>query len=623
MMRPAHDDRTVRTPDVSGGERQGVVPLLTVRGLSRRFAGLEALRDVSVDVAAGEVLAIIGPNGAGKTTLLNIVSGALRPSAGSVELHGRPIAGLPAHRVSRAGVARTFQSLELFKHLTVFENVMTGGVAHTCVGVIASMLGLPAVRRQRATLEAEALDTLRLVGLDARADELAGSLPAGQQRLLAVARALASGGELVILDEPGAGLNQTEKLHLAEVIARLPGRGKTVLFVEHDMTLVGRLADRIVVLNHGRKIAEGSPDEVRNHPRVIEAYLGVKTPVVRATGAGFGDARASTASDAAVASVSPGDGPRGRATTGTTVNGPADGEGPVATRVVDGARSDALPMLRVTDVEVAYGGLRALQGVSLDVHRGEIVALVGANGAGKTTLLKAVARVAPLACGSIAFEGTDLARQTPAAIVRAGISMVPEGRELFSSLTVWDNLVLGRYAQARRGRAEIDRLTDEVFALFPALAARRRQLAGTLSGGEGQMLAIGRALMSTPRLLMLDEPSLGLAPQIVAEILERLGRLRAGGLTIVLVEQNARAALELADRGYVLETGRVVTTGTGAALLRDPEIASAYLGRAADRLTGAAGPAANSAGHGGNDADDGGARHQGATLTAQSTGRTS
>jgi branched-chain amino acid transport system ATP-binding protein len=239
---------------------------------------------------------------------------------------------------------------------------------------------------------------------------------------------------------------------------------------------------------------------------------------------------------------------------------------------------------------VIYGGLTALDGVSLEVRPGEIVALVGANGAGKTSLLKAISCLVPLARGEIRWDGQDVGARTPEAMVRAGVSHVPEGRELYPSFSVWDNLALGYYPRvveegrlmgglSRRGREELRALADEVFGLFPILAARRRQRAGTLSGGEGQMLAIGRALMSAPRLLMLDEPALGLAPQVVREIMSRLVRLREDGLTILLVEQNARAALPIADRGYVLETGRVVAAGSGAELLRDPEIARAYLGR--------------------------------------------
>jgi branched-chain amino acid transport system ATP-binding protein len=529
-------------------------PVLEVRGLSKRFTGLVALRDVTFDAREREILALIGPNGAGKTTALNIISGALAPTAGTVYFRGRAIHGWPPHAVNHAGLARTFQTLELFSGLTVRENVMAGGVARGAPGVGPSLLGWPSVHRHAGKLYAAADECLRLVGLEEWADAPASVLPAGRRRLLAIARALATDAEVLLLDEPGAGLNPAEKEHLAAFIARLPGHGKTLIFVEHDMTLVGRLADRIVVLDHGELIAEGPPEVVRGHPKVIEAYLGE-----RAATPGHAAARAAPTPEAAV----------GRA---------------------------AAPMLSVKDLDVSYGGLRALRQVSLEVRRGEIVALVGANGAGKSTLLRAISRVVPASAGEIRFEGRSIAALPPAAAVRAGISQVPEGRELFPSLTVWDNLVLGRYARFfgdgglgagiaryRRGARELAEAAEQVFALFPVLRQRRGQLAGTLSGGEGQMLAIGRALMSSPRLLMLDEPSLGLAPQVVRQILDRLARLREDGLTILLVEQNARAALEIADRGYVLETGRVVATGTGRALAADPEISRAYLGRESER----------------------------------------
>ncbi|HEY4958849.1 MAG TPA: ABC transporter ATP-binding protein, partial [Caldimonas sp.] len=219
-----------------------------------------------------------------------------------------------------------------------------------------------------------------------------------------------------------------------------------------------------------------------------------------------------------------------------------------------------------------YGRIPALTGVDLQVAAGELVALVGANGAGKTTLLRAISGVQPASGGEIRFDGRDLARLSARRRVQLGIVQVPEGRQVFGPLSVEDNLLLGAFARGSRDGLE------HVLAMFPALERKRREPAGTLSGGQQQMLAIGRALMARPRLLLLDEPSMGLAPRLVAEIFAQIAGLKAQGTTILLVDQNARAALAIADRGYVMETGRVVLSGPAADLLRDPQVQQAYLG---------------------------------------------
>ena len=236
------------------------------------------------------------------------------------------------------------------------------------------------------------------------------------------------------------------------------------------------------------------------------------------------------------------------------------------------------PLLDVRDLQVAYGaGVRALQGVSLQVKPGEIVALVGANGAGKTTLLKTIAGVVPPQSGQIWFAGQALGALEAPDRVKLGLALVPEGRRLFSRLTVADNLRLGTFTNL--DAAHRRDMLDRIYTLFPILGERARQRAGTLSGGEGQMLAIARALMSKPRFLMLDEPSLGIMPRLVDSIIEALARLhRAEGLAMFLVEQNVPAALELATRGYVLQTGRVVLEGTSRELLGSELVRKAYLG---------------------------------------------
>ncbi|HET7874901.1 MAG TPA: ABC transporter ATP-binding protein [Methylomirabilota bacterium] len=238
-------------------------------------------------------------------------------------------------------------------------------------------------------------------------------------------------------------------------------------------------------------------------------------------------------------------------------------------------------MLEIEDLSVAYGAIQALRGVSLDVTAGSIVTLIGANGAGKTTLLRAISGLLRPRSGRIAFEGRDIAGRPAEEVVRFGISHVPEGRQNFGALSVRDNLLIGAYPVYRRhGKAGVRKDLERVFALFPVLGARQRQLAGTLSGGEQQMLALGRVLMARPRLVLLDEPSMGLAPLVVREILAQIRRLPAGGTTVLLVEQNARSALAIADRGYVIETGRVVLSGTAEELRRDARVQAAYLGRA-------------------------------------------
>jgi branched-chain amino acid transport system ATP-binding protein len=231
-------------------------------------------------------------------------------------------------------------------------------------------------------------------------------------------------------------------------------------------------------------------------------------------------------------------------------------------------------MLEVRDVVTRYGAVEALRGVSLDVREGELVCLIGANGAGKSTLLKSIVGLLTPARGRVVFEGTDITGRAPDAMLRAGIALVPERRRVFGALTVRDNLLLGAYAVPHGTPSAL----NEVERLFPVLRTRAGQLAGTLSGGEQQMLAIGRALMGRPRLLLCDEPSLGLAPLVTQEIIKLLAELPARGTTVLLVEQNARLALRLARRAYVLETGTITLEGPAAALLENAELKAAYLG---------------------------------------------
>ena len=237
-------------------------------------------------------------------------------------------------------------------------------------------------------------------------------------------------------------------------------------------------------------------------------------------------------------------------------------------------------LLNIENLHVSYGKIKAIKGISLSVNQGEIVTLVGANGAGKTTLLKTISGILSPAEGTIHFEGLDLSKIKPFQRVIEGICQAPEGRGIFPGMTVRENLEIGRYGRTT-GKSEMSDDLEMVYALFPRLLERTSQFGGTLSGGEQQMLSIGRALMSRPRLLLLDEPSMGLAPMFIAQIFDIIQKIKAQGMTILLVEQNAAKALSIADRAYVLETGSITKEGSGQALLNDPAIRAAYLGTGA------------------------------------------
>jgi branched-chain amino acid transport system ATP-binding protein len=240
------------------------------------------------------------------------------------------------------------------------------------------------------------------------------------------------------------------------------------------------------------------------------------------------------------------------------------------------AASAPPPLLELRRLAVAYGGIQAVKGIDLVVRRGELVCLIGANGAGKTTTLKGICGMLPVKSGKIHYDGEEITGRPAHALVRAGLAMVPEGRGVFGALTIEENLAMGAYVRIDRDAVAAD--IERVFALFPRLKERRRQTAGTLSGGEQQMLAMGRALMSRPRLLLLDEPSMGLAPLMVQKVFETVVAVSGEGVTILLIEQNAKLALEVSHRGYVMESGEITLQGAAATLLHDPKVRAAYLG---------------------------------------------
>ncbi|HYG95435.1 MAG TPA: ABC transporter ATP-binding protein [Nocardioides sp.] len=271
---PSYEPPTKSTPEASPTPTPGT-PVLSVENLTLKFGGLTALDDVSFQINEGEILGLIGPNGAGKTTCFNAVTGVYRPTSGTISFQGRSLAGVKRYKITQLGIARTFQNIRLFPTMTALENVLVGVDARHTTGILSALFRLPKHRREEREGHDRAMELLRFMGIHRKADELAANLSYGDQRRLEIARAMATGPRLICLDEPAAGFNPAEKAQLMELIRKVRDQGFTVLLIEHDMRLVMGVTDRIVVLEFGRKIAEGTPAEIRDNPAVIAAYLGV------------------------------------------------------------------------------------------------------------------------------------------------------------------------------------------------------------------------------------------------------------------------------------------------------------------------------------------------------------
>ncbi len=474
--------------------------LLHLDQIGRQFGGLAAVRDITLDVTAGSRHALIGPNGAGKTTLVNLIAGTLRPSSGTITFDGRDITRLPTTARARAGIGRTWQHPAIFSRLTVTAN-LTLALTHP---------GARPARSRRGGVAARAVQLADQAGLADAAHIPAGRLPYGRQRRLELAMALATDPTLLLLDEPSAGLDPTELARLADLLHSLDSAA-TVLLVDHNLDFVWSLADTVTVLHHGRHVTTGSPDAVRGDRRVQDAYLARSTP-------------------------------------------------PAAPRRAAPPAGAAL--LRLRNLRAGYRGAPVLDGIDLDLADGEALAVLGRNGAGKTTLLNTIAGLLPAHPGShIELAGQPLTGRRPHQRARDGLALVPQGRRLFGPLTVAEHLTCAQAAGHRNPKPTGQLWSVEaLLSLFPALAQRLRHPASRLSGGEQQMLALARALLTQPRLLLLDEPSEGLAPSLIAQLATTLHELVADGLTVLIAEQNLALAGSLAHRIVVLDHGRTAMT---------------------------------------------------------------
>ncbi|MBX3608781.1 MAG: ATP-binding cassette domain-containing protein [Hydrogenophaga sp.] len=531
----------VAVPSVAG-DAAGALALsgrtrasIEARGITMQFGGVRAVSDLHLRALAGQVTSLIGPNGAGKSTALNVLGGFYKATAGGFSLGETDLGGQSTVRIARAGVARTYQTSQLFGSLSVLDNV----VLAMGRGRLGPLLGA-ALRRAPGRVQ-QAMGLLAFCGYGGSPHTLAADLPHVDRRLVEIARALATDPDALLLDEPAAGLSREDKLALGVLLRRIADAGVAVLLVEHDMALVMGISDQVVVLDAGERLAAGTPAEVQANPAVQAAYLGEM------------------------------DDPHAPPLRGSLPPEGADQPwgGPAA------GRSDAAAeALGVGALVAGYGAEPVLHGINLQVRRGEVVALLGANGAGKSTLMKALAGLHRPVQGGIHLDGTPLHELGAEQVVARGVVLVPEGRQVFPELSVLDNIRLGAFLQPDEREARVQQQLDR----FPRLRERLHQRAGLLSGGEQQMLAIARALMSRPQVLLLDEPSLGLAPKVIAELFAALDRLRQEGMTLLLVDQMAGLALALADRAYVMEGGRIVAQGTAAQIAADGALAAAYLG---------------------------------------------
>ena len=509
-------------PDAVDAARRGGGVLLRAAGISKVYGGVRAVDGVDLELRGGEVLGMIGPNGAGKSTLIGLLSGAIS-GEGRVELFGEDVTGAGAQQRARRGIGRTHQVPRPFGQMTVMENLL-----------VAHLHGAKGTGRA-ARVECERI--LARCGLLEFAGTRASDLGLLRLKRLELARALAVRPRILLLDEIGAGLVESELRELIALIRTLRQEVDAILIVEHVIDVIRESCDRLVVLDGGRLLVSGEPGQVLADPQVAAVYLGTS--------------------------------------------------GGEEVRHISGRdRLPGRPLLEVKGVAARYGAFRALHEVSFSVGEGEVLALLGANGAGKTTTARSVSGMVPVSGGEIWFDGQRIDGRRPHDIVRLGIAHCMEGRKIFGDLTVEENLLLG--ARAAGSARERNRRLGAVYEVFGALRERRGNSGFALSGGQQQMLAIGRALMAEPRLIVFDEISLGLAPITVDRLYETLREINGRGVSMIVIEQNVERGLALADHVAVLEKGRVALVGTPAEMRADDRLLSLYVGEA--KGNGPAGP---------------------------------
>ena len=505
---------------------------IEIHGLAIQFGGNYALKDVDLTIHSGKVTSLIGPNGAGKTTLINVLGGFYAAGHGYFTLNETLLSSASTFEIARMRIARTFQTSQLFNEMSVFENVKVAmGRGYFFKQIYAESTG------KTTDADEYCLELLRRVGYTASPYVLASSLAHVDKRLVEIARALAMNPVFILLDEPAAGLSKDESKQLSQLLRDIAQSGVGVLLVEHDMSLVMEVSDWVHVLEAGRLIASGSPADIQNSDLVKKAYLGDGELDFKDMSQQGATRRKTTSAEHL----------------------------PIA-------KNDEV-WLSIQNLKANYGAASVLNDINLRVSTGQCISVLGPNGSGKSTLMRSIAGLHTQKTGPINWLETDIAHLPAHSIAGLGLTLIPEGRQVFSELSVDDNIRLGAYSR----NALSDEELEDLYEIFPVLVKLKHQLAGSLSGGEQQMLAFARGLAAKPRLLMLDEPSLGLAPAIVKDLFTKLANLRASGLTLLLVDQMAGLAMALSDYSHLLNAGDMVFSGTPAELISSGLLEQTYL----------------------------------------------
>ena len=504
---------------------------LILNNVGIQFGGNYALSGINLTIQSGSVTSLIGPNGAGKTTLINILGGFYEAGQGRFKLNEKLMSGMSTYQIGRAGVARTFQTSQLFAEMSVFENVRVAVYRGLMFNGWSKDSPI-----EYEDVDSHCLHLLRTVGFRGNPQAKASGLAHVDKRLVEIARALAMSPIFLLLDEPAAGLSKDESKQLGVLLRDIARAGVGVLLVEHDMSLVMGVSDCIHVLEAGRLIASGTALEIQNNERVAKAYLG--------------DGEIDFKNLDQTSSVESG--------SLSSIKLTKSHNKEESLRQDLNVSESGSINLSIYSLNASYGAAPVLNNINLSVSRGQSVSILGPNGAGKSTLLRSIAGLHSQKSGHIKWQGEEISHLPAHLIAGMGLTLIPEGRQVFSELSVDDNIRLGAFSRNSITEQEI----SDLYEIFPKLLTLRGQAAGSLSGGEQQMLAFARGLAAKPQILMLDEPSLGLAPNIVKELFLKLSKLSKTGMTLLLVDQMAGLAMALSNHSHLMNAGDMIFSGT-------------------------------------------------------------